>query len=108
MMNGLMQDVRYALRQLRLSAGFSVILVLTLALTIGMSTAVFSSIYAVLIRPLPFDHPERIVALETWSPQGYTQPASYPEYLDWRRENHTFAELSVFNSYGSANIEASS
>ena len=45
-MNGLMQDVRYALRQLRLSAGFSVIVVLTLALTIGMSTAVFSSISA--------------------------------------------------------------
>jgi putative ABC transport system permease protein len=106
MMNGLMQDVRYALRQLRLSAGFSVIVVLALTLTIGMSTAVFSSIYAVLIRPLPFDHPERIVSLETWSPQGYTQPASYPEYLDWRRENHTLAALAVFNSYGSANFEA--
>ena len=60
-MNGLMQDVRYAVRQLRLSAGFSVIVVLTLALTIGMSTAVFSSIDAVLIRPLPFDHPEMTV-----------------------------------------------
>ena len=108
MMNGLIEDIRYALRQLRLSAGFSVIVVLTLALTIGMSTAVFSSIYAVLIRPLPFDHPERIVSLETWSPQGYTQPASYPEYLDWRRENHVFAALSVFNSYGSANFEGSS
>ena len=104
-MNGLMQDVRYAFRQVRLSAGFSVIVVLTLALTIGMSTAVFSSIFAVLIRPLPFDRPERIVSFETWSPQGYTQPASYPEYLDWRRENHVFASLSVFNSYGSANFE---
>ena len=107
-MNGLMQDVRYAVRQLRLSAGFSVIVVLTLALTIGMSTAVFSSIYAVLIRPLPFDRPERIVSLQTWSPQGYTQPAAYPEYRDWRRENHVFAALSVFNSYGSANFEGSS
>jgi putative ABC transport system permease protein len=108
MMNGLMQDIRYAVRQLRVSAGFSVIVVFTLALTIAMSTAVFSSIYAVLIRPLPFDHPERIVSLETWSPQGYTQPAAYPEYLDWRRESHVFAVLSVFNSYGSANFEGPS
>src|SRR5579864_9061753 len=86
-MAGLDQDFRYALRQLLKNPGFAITAVLTLALAVGVTTAVFSVIYAELIPPLPYDHPESIFYLRTWSPQGYTQPASYPEYLDWRHEN---------------------
>ncbi len=105
-MNGLVQDVRFTLRQLRKSPGFAITAVVTLALAIGISTAVFSVIYAELIRPLPYDHPDRIFYLQTWSPQGYTQPASYPEYLDWRHGNHVFSALAAYNDYGSVNLEA--
>jgi putative ABC transport system permease protein len=106
-MRGLLQDLRYALRQLRKNSAFSATVVITLALAIGVSTAVFSVIYATLIRPLPYSHPDRISYLVTYSPQGYTQPASYPEYLDWRRDNHAFSALAAFNAYGSANVEGS-
>ena len=90
-MAGLGQDFRYALRQLLKSPGFAITAILTLALAVGVTTAVFSVIYAELIRPLPYDHPGNIFYLRTWSPQGYTQPASYPEYLDWRHENKVFS-----------------
>lgn len=102
---GLAQDLRYALRQLRKSPGFAITAVLTLALAVGITTAVFSVIYAELIRPLPYNHPEQIYHLQTWSRQGYTQPASYPEYQDWRRENHVFSALAAYNDYDSVNFE---
>ena len=104
-MAGIAQDFRYALRQLLKSPGFAITVLLTLALSVGVTTSVFSVIYAELIRPLPYDHPESIFYLQTWSPQGYTQPASYPEYLDWRRENHVFSALAGYNDYGSTNFE---
>lgn len=92
-MNTLMQDVRYAFRQLYKKPGFSGTAILTIALAIGVTTAVFSVLYAVLIRPLPYDQPDRIFFLQTYSPQGYAQPASYPEYLEWRRDNQSFSAL---------------
>jgi putative ABC transport system permease protein len=104
-MTGLAQDLRYALRQLRKSPGFAVTAVVTLALAVGITTAVFSVIYAELIRPLPYNHPEQIFYLQTWSPQGYTQPASYPEYLDWRHDNHVFSAIAAYNDGDSANFE---
>jgi putative ABC transport system permease protein len=105
MMPGLTQDLRYALRQLRKSPGFAITAMVTLALAVGITTAVFSVIYAELIRPLPYDHPDQIVHLETWSPQGYTQPASYPEYLDWRHNNHVFSALAAYNDYDGVNFD---
>jgi putative ABC transport system permease protein len=107
-MNGLLQDFRYALRQFRKNPGFCTTVVLTLALAIGVATAVFSVFYAMLIRPLPYDHPDRIFFLQTWSPQGYTQPASYPEYLDWRRETHLLETVAGFAAVGSANLQGPS
>jgi len=104
-MNGILQDLRYAWRQLRKNLGFAITAILALALAIGVTTAVFSVIYAELIRPLPYDHPDRIFYLQTTSPQGYSQPASYPEYLDWRRENHVFSALAAYSAYGSVNFE---
>lgn len=103
-MTGLSQDVRYGLRTMRKAPGPFATAIVTLALAIGMTTAVFSVIHAVLIRPLPYDHPEKIFWLQPYSPQGYTQPASYPEYLDWRRENQVFSALAGYSD-GSANFE---
>src|SRR5215472_8782411 len=91
------QDLRFADRMLRKSPGFAATAILTLALAIGISTAVFSVIYAMLIRPLPYEQPDRIVFLQSYSPSGYTQPASYPEYVDWRGDNHVFTALAAYN-----------
>jgi putative ABC transport system permease protein len=104
-MQSFLQDFRYALRQLRKAPGFGATVIATLALSIGITAAVFSVLYAMLIRPLPYAQPDRIVALETRSPQGYTQPASYPEYLDWRRLSHGFSALAGYSDYASVNFE---
>jgi putative ABC transport system permease protein len=87
------------------SSGFASSVVVTLALTVAVSTAVFSVVYAVWIRPLPYNEPERIIYVQPYSPQGYTQSVSYPDYLDWRRENHAFSALAAYNHYGDANFE---
>ena len=106
-MNSVLQDVRYAFRQLYKKPSFSATAILTMALAIGVTTAVFSVLYAVLIRPLPYQDPNQIYFLQTYSPQGYTQPSSYPEYLTWRRENQGFSALAGY-SRGSANFETNS
>ncbi len=92
-MNGMVQDLRCARRQIRIRPGFTTTVVLTLAWAISVSTAVFSVICAMLIPPLPCGRPDRIVYLQPFSPQGYTQPAPYPEHLDWQRDNHVFSAL---------------
>ena len=104
-MQSFLQDLRYALRQLRKSPGFGLTVIATLALSIGITAAIFSVLYAMLIRPLPYDRPESIVALEPHSPQGYMQPASYPEYLDWRKMNHGLALLAGYSSFRTVNFE---
>ena len=104
----MLQDLKYALRQLRKSPGFTLTAVLTLALGTGVTAAVFSVIYAVMIQPLPYEHPERIVVPQTYSPQGYTPPASYPEYLDWRMQSHSFSAFAAASSFGRINLEGPS
>ena len=90
-----MKDLRFALRQLRKSPGFTFIAVLTLALGIGANTAIFSVIYAVLLQPLPYPDPDRLVILtETDSNQPQISVA-YPDYVDWKRDNTVFENLAV-------------
>lgn len=98
-------DLRYAVRSIGKSAQFSLAVMATLALTVGLTTTVFSVLDTVFIRPLPYNQPDRIFALRTYSPQNYTQPASYPEYLDWRREAKSFSALAAYNNYTSVNFE---
>jgi predicted permease len=92
----LLQDLRYALRMLRKNPGFAAVAVLTLALGIGANTALFSIVNAVLLNPLPYDQPDRLVALYSRTPQFDHSSISYPNFLDWRRDNRTFSALASF------------
>jgi putative ABC transport system permease protein len=94
--SGLNADLRYALRQLRTAPGFALTAILTLALTVGLAATVFSVFDAVLIRPLPFGHVSRLMAVKTISPEGYNQPASWPEYKFWRDNGAKVLDLAGF------------
>jgi len=93
------QDLRLGLRQLRKMPGFTAVAVLTLALGIGANTAIFSVIYAVLLRPLPFRDAGRVVAVKTTEPNRRDDiGVSYPAFLDWRSRNRVFEGLSAFHT----------
>ncbi|MGA9813824.1 MAG: ABC transporter permease [Terriglobales bacterium] len=94
-MTGLVQDLRYAARQLRRSAGFTVVAVTTLALGIGASTAVFSVVDQVLLHPLPYPDSDRIVKVSQTFQGISTDDASPANYLDWLSQNHVFAEMAA-------------
>ncbi len=96
-MQTLLADLRFALRQLRRSPGFTLTAVLTLSLTVGLAATVFSVFDALLIRPLPYGEPDRIVVTIPRSPSGYTQPATSPEYKFWRENNRSFTALAGFS-----------
>ena len=102
------QDLRFALRQLRKSPGFTIVAVLTLALGIGAATAMFSVIYATVLRPLPFHDPDRIAYLETHAPAGYMQPASWPGYQDEREQNNSFQFLAGYSGFAGVNVDTGS
>jgi predicted permease len=104
-MQNFIQDLRYAFRQLRKSPGFTLTVVMTLALSVGVATAVFCVIDAVILRPLPFSHPERIVAVESHSKSGYQQPASWPSFRDERAQSHAFAALAGFSDFFKMTLE---
>ena len=93
-MTGLAQDLRHALPQLRKSLGFTAVAVITLALGIGANTTVFSIVDAVMLRPLPYAKPERLVEVKTSQEQHYeSSNVSYPDFLDWRTQNLSFEHL---------------
>ncbi len=93
------RDLRYAARMLRRSPAFTVVAVLTLALGIGANTAIFSVVNAVLLRPLPYPEPARLV--ELWGnvkrAKVERRGASYPDYQDWRDQSRSFAAMAAFD-----------
>jgi predicted permease len=104
-MHTILHDLRYALRQLRRAPGFAFTVALTLALGVGVATAVFCVIDAVILRPLPFAHPERIVFPQTRAQSGYTQPASWPSYQDERAQTSTFSALAAYADFFKVTVE---
>jgi predicted permease len=101
-MNNLVQDLRYAVRQLRKSPGFAAIAVITIALGIGATTAMFSVVNSVLLRPLPFREPERLMALGEYdtrnsNPANLIGSASYADIADVRTRNHSFEDIAAYD-----------
>ena len=91
-MSSIAQDLRYGLRVLRKNPGFTMAAVLTLALGIGANTAVFSVVNSVVLKPLPYFQPERLVAVELMDTRSapVPNPLSYPDFFDFRTRNHVF------------------
>ena len=98
-MSGLLQDIRYALRQLRKKPGFTAVAVLTLALGIGATTAIYSVVDSLLFRPLPYNNSSRIVQVwNTFAPRGMMEiPASEPEFLEYS-QSQSFAHFAGFST----------
>src|SRR5258705_10368915 len=94
------QDVRYAGRQLRKSPGFTAVALLTLALGIGANTAIFSVVYGVLLRPLPYHEPSRLIVLNETTPRVGAVSVSYLNFLDWRAQSRGFSEMAAVGDVG--------
>ncbi len=97
-MDTLTQDLRYALRTLRNSPGFTAVAVLTLALGIGVNTTIFSVIEGVLLRPLPYEDPDRIVVIWEVTGAGGEIHVSAPNFRDWKERTHSFDGLALHSS----------
>lgn len=95
-MSALSQDVRLALRVLRRSPGFSAVAVLTLALAVAATTTIFGVVDAVIIQPLPFADPARLVHVRETTPRGDEFTASEPDYLDFAAQNRSLAALAAY------------
>jgi predicted permease len=104
-MDALIRDFRYGLRLLRKSPAFALITIATLALGIGANTAIYSIVDSVLIRPLPYDEPDRVVMVwEDASDIGFTRNTPAPaNYFSWKAMNRVFADMAATRS-GSANL----
>ncbi|HMJ88052.1 MAG TPA: hypothetical protein VK504_32970, partial [Vicinamibacterales bacterium] len=92
----LWQDVRYAVRTLRKSPGFTAVVVLTLGLGIGATTAIFSVLDGVLLRPFPYADIDRILSLSERTTDGRSMSVSWPNFGDWRDQNQVFEHLGIY------------
>ncbi|MBZ5670067.1 MAG: ABC transporter permease [Acidobacteriia bacterium] len=97
-MSALFQDLKYGLRMLAKNPGFTAVAIITLALGIGANTAIFSVVNGVLLNPLRYAEPERLVALYSRTPDSPWWSISYPNFLDWVRENRSFSALAGYRT----------
>ncbi len=95
----LWNDIRFGTRVLWKDRGFTIVAIATLALGIGGNTAIFSIVNGVLLNPLPFPHPEQLVALHESKPNFDQGSISYPNFLDWQKDNRTFSSLAIARRY---------
>src|SRR6266581_5257295 len=96
-MNGLLQDLRYAQRQLYKSPGFTAVAILTLALGIGATTAIFSVVYGVLLRPLPYRDSNRIMAVFEVTSKDRPSRVADPNFDDFRDQSRSFQAIAKYN-----------
>jgi putative ABC transport system permease protein len=106
-MGALAQDLRYALRQMRKSPGFTSIAIITLALSIGATTAIFSVVYGVLLRPLPYHDPDRITAIFEVTTKGTRNRLADPNFDDFRDQSRSFQRMAKYSAYMAPVAEAS-
>jgi len=99
MMNGLLQDFPYAFRQLRKNPGSTAVALISLALGIGATTGIFSVVYGVLLRPLPYGDPSRIVAIFEIKPKGGWNRLADPNFDDFRDQSHSFQTIAKYSAY---------
>ena len=100
-MGTILQDLRFALRQLRKNPGFTFTAVVIFALGIGASTAIFAFVDAALVKPLPYRDPSRLIALYESTPVGDRYHLSLFDYLEWKRLNRSFSSLEVYHPIAS-------
>ena len=93
----MINDVRYAVRALVASPGFTAAAILALALGIGANTAIFTAVYGVLLKPLPYRDPDGLVRISE-TRRGGSWNVAVPNYLDWRARNHVFRAMAIFNT----------
>ncbi len=105
-MDNLLQDVRYGVRTLTRQPGFAATAILTLALGIGATTAIFSVVNAVVLRPLPFEEPDRIVVVTNVNTRtgNRSTTVSGPDFRDWRDQSRSFEALAYFTGGGEASV----
>jgi predicted permease len=104
-MDSILSDLRYAARKLALTPGFTIVAILTLGLAIGATTTVYSVVDAVLIRPLPFTHPEQLVRVESTAHDGQLSDASALDLNDYRAQSRTLAGLVTVKAVSSISVQ---
>lgn len=97
-MDSLKQDLRYAFRKLRKNPAFTAVSILTLAVAMGAATAIFSVVYGVLLQPLPYTDPSRIMAIFEVNTQGSWSRLADPNFDDFREQNHTFQSIAKYSA----------
>ena len=93
-----LKDIRFGGRVLAKNRGFTGTAVLVIALGIGMNTAMFSAVKAVLLSSLPYPHPDRLVELSQVNSEGHSMNASWPDFVDWRAQSRSFAQLATYDA----------